>query len=285
MSKKQALGRGLSALLPEIPAQEGPETQEKIQELDIDRIRPNPDQPRKHFDPESLAELAESIRLYGVMQPLLVVERDGSYVIVAGERRYRAAQLAGLEKVPCLLRELTEERLSELSLIENIQREDLNAIEEAEAFRALMDSYGYTQEKLAQRLGKSRPYVANTLRLLQLAPQERTLVTEGRLSAGHARALLGLTDLRQRADLTRRVLEEGLSVRQTEAAVKKLLEPPPAPTPRPQRQEKAVLTDLEKQITSTIGMKAQIQGTAQRGRLVVEYRSAEDLEALLERML
>jgi len=225
MAKKQALGKGLGALLPEMGIQEEISNQEKVWEIPLSQIHPNPNQPRKEFNPESLAELAESIRNFGIMQPLLLMEEpDGqSYMIVAGERRFRAAALAGLEKLPCIVRQLSPSQLAEASLIENIQREDLSPLEEAEAFRSLMDSYGYTQEKLAQRLGKSRPHVANTLRLLQLAPQERKLLAEGRISAGHARALLSIADPHLRNRLLELILKEELSVRQAEAAAKKLL--------------------------------------------------------------
>jgi len=288
MAKKQALGKGLGALLPEMGIQEEISNQEKVWEIPLSQIHPNPNQPRKEFNPESLAELAESIRNFGIMQPLLLMEEpDGqSYMIVAGERRFRAAALAGLEKLPCIVRQLSPSQLAEASLIENIQREDLSPLEEAEAFRSLMDSYGYTQEKLAQRLGKSRPHVANTLRLLQLAPQERKLLAEGRISAGHARALLSIADPHLRNRLLELILKEELSVRQAEAAAKKLLGEGEKPAPQPaQRRERAVLSDLEKQLTSSIGMKAHIQGSASRGKLVVEYRSEDDLQALLDRML
>ena len=289
MAKKQALGRGLGALLPEINIQDDLSAQEKVREIELTSIHPNPDQPRKEFDDDRLAELAESIKNFGVMQPLLVMPlpEAGQYMIVAGERRFRAAGLAGLEKAPCIVRQLSPTQLAEISLIENIQREDLNPVEEAEAYHMLMESYGYTQEKLAQRLGKSRPHVANTLRLLQLAPQERKLVAQGRITAGHARALLSLPDAHLRAKLLEAILLEELSVRQAEAAAKRLLgmgSEPKKAAPA-QRQEKAVLADLEKQLTSSIGMKAQIQGSPSRGKLVVEYRSEDDLQALLDRML
>lgn len=288
MAKKQALGRGLGALLPEIDVQEELSNQEKVRQIEIANLHPNPDQPRKDFNEERLAELAESIKTFGVMQPLLVMaEPDGeTYRIVAGERRFRAAMLAGLAHVPCIVRQLTPTQLAEISLIENIQREDLNAMEEAEAYRTLMDTFGYTQEKLALRLGKSRSHVANTLRLLQLAPQERKLVLEGRISPGHARTLLSVENTRLRARLLEMILKEELSVRQAEAAVKRLLSREPDSTQAPaQRQQKAILADLEKQLTSSIGMKTQIHGTANRGKLVVEYRSQEDLQTLLDRIL
>lgn len=289
MAKKQALGRGLGALLPEIDIQEELSPQEKVRQIELSQLHPNPDQPRKDFDPDRLAELAESIKNFGVMQPLIVLaEQEGDcYRIVAGERRYRAASLAGLTQVPCIVRQLSAMQLAEISLIENIQREDLTPLEEAEGYRSLMENYAYTQEKLAQRLGKSRPHVANTLRLLQLAPQERKLLAEGRISAGHARALLSVSDFHLRAELLELILKDGLSVRQTEAAAKRLLEgdmQPPKPEPA-KRQQLAILADLEKQLTHAIGMKAHIQGSADKGKLVVEYRSQDDLQALLDRMI
>ncbi|MDO4733521.1 MAG: ParB/RepB/Spo0J family partition protein [Bacillota bacterium] len=288
MAKKQALGRGLGALLPEIDIQEELSAQEKVREIPLSEIHPNPDQPRKDFKEEALGELAESIRNFGVMQPLLVVEEaeGGSYMIVAGERRFRAASLAGLKQIPCIIRQFSPSQLAEISLIENIQREDLSALEEADAYRRLMEEYGYTQEKLGQRLGKSRPHVANTLRLLQLYPQEKKLLAEGRISAGHARCLLSMEDTQLRGRLLEMILKEELSVRQTEAAVKKLQgEPVKKTVEKTKRQSMAVLSELEKQLTGAIGMKAHIQGSPSRGKLVVEYRSEDDLQALLDRML
>ena len=212
MSKKQALGRGLSALLPDIDAFEQHDEGEKIVNISVTQIKPNPYQPRRIFDAEKLAELAQSIREHGVMQPVIVSEADDeTYLLVAGERRWQAAQSAGLQELPCIVRKLSDRDLAELSLIENLQREDLSPLEEADAFRTLMDSYGYTQEDMAKRLGKSRPYVANTLRLLSLAAHERKLLADGKISAGHARCVLSLSSQAQRTQLISAILRDGLA--------------------------------------------------------------------------
>ena len=217
-AKKQALGRGLSALMPDKPIFEETSPQQKIVMLPIGKLQADPDQPRQIFDEDKLSELAESIRQFGVMQPLLVTSLgDGSYRIIVGERRFRAAQMAALAELPCIISTYNESEQAEVSLIENIQRENLTAMEEAAAYRRLIDNFGYTQEQLAERLGKSRPYVANTLRLLQLAPQYQKMVEDGRLSAGHARALLSLSDSRLQARLAEEICRRNLSVRQAEA--------------------------------------------------------------------
>ena len=223
MAKKQALGRGLSALLPDEPAFLDGAAAEQVRQLAIDSVRPNPDQPRKLFDPEKLEELTASIRQHGVMQPLVVVEREGGYMIAAGERRWRAAQAAGLKEVPALVRQLDPRELAELSLIENLQREDLTGLEEAQAFSDLMNGHGYTQEALAERLGKSRSHVANTLRLLNLAPHEKKLLEQGKFSPGHARAILSLEENSpERVLLVSAVIKQGLSVRQAEEQAQRL---------------------------------------------------------------
>jgi len=284
MAKKQALGKGLGALLPEynVTPQEG----EMVQMLDIQQIHPNPDQPRKQFDETKLAELAESIKEHGIMQPLLITKVDGDYLLVAGERRWRAASLAGLEQVPCLVREMTPGELAEISLIENIQREDLSALEEARAYQCLIKEHNYTQEQLAGRLGKSRPYIANTMRLLQLAPQEAQALADGRISPGHGRALLSVADKTARGRLFAAILKEGLTVRQAEEMAHTLQGRSKAPSKqsRVQRLEQAILQELEKEFTSGFGLPARLQGTGSKGKLIVEYNSEDDLQNILDKL-
>jgi len=284
MAKKPALGRGLSALLPDQPTFDTAAA-ERVRSIPMAELHPNPDQPRKLFDDEKLSELAESIRSHGIMQPLLVMpDPAGGYCIVAGERRWRAGKLAGLDALPCIVRTLSAQQVKEQSLLENIQREDLAPLEEAAAYRDLMESHGYTQETLAARLGKSRPYVANTLRLLQLLPQERTLLEQGKLSAGHARALLALTDPRKRADVVSAILKQHLSVRQTEALVAEMKEAKKKAAPR--RTRSVLLHDeLARAMSDRLGMKVRMQGKEGRGRVIIDYTSEDDLQNLADALL
>ena len=289
MAKKQALGRGLSALLPDEPAFMEQESLEQVRQIDIARIRPNPDQPRKNFDEEKLEELAASIRQHGVMQPLILVEQGKDYLIAAGERRWRAAQLAGLKEVPALVRLLDARQLAELSLIENLQREDLTSLEEAQAFRDLMTGHGYTQEALAERLGKSRSHVANTLRLLNLAPHERKLLEQGKFSAGHARAILSLEEgCPERVLLVSTVIKQGLSVRQAEELAAKLKTEQAAKLSRKQpKKQTATLVheDLARRISRRLGVKARITGRAGRGRVTLDFNSEDDLQNIVDALL
>lgn len=283
MAKKQALGKGLSALLGGDGGDfSGFEAGERVTMLPLAELHANPEQPRRHFDEDRLAELAGSIRSHGVMQPLLVVRQEEGYLIVAGERRFRAAGMAGLQEVPCIVRRLDARELAEISLIENIQREDLGPLEEAEAYRALMDLHGYTQETLAERLGKSRPHIANTLRLLKLAPQDRKLLTEGRISAGHARALLSLADARKRAQLTAAIINQQLSVRQAEAMAARLREEKAAPA---RRSEQVLHEDIARQCSARLGLRVRVTGSQGRGRVVIDYHCEDDLQNILDAIL
>ncbi|MBQ6535352.1 MAG: ParB/RepB/Spo0J family partition protein [Firmicutes bacterium] len=289
MAKKQALGRGLSALLPDEPAFLDGAAAEQVRQLAIDSVRPNPDQPRKLFDPEKLEELTASIRQHGVMQPLVVVERGGGYMIAAGERRWRAAQAAGLKEVPALVRQLDPRELAELSLIENLQREDLTGLEEAQAFSDLMNGHGYTQEALAERLGKSRSHVANTLRLLNLAPHEKKLLEQGKFSPGHARAILSLADgSPERVLLVSAVIKQGLSVRQAEEQAQRLkTEQAEKASKKPAKKQTATLIheDLARQISRRLGVKARISGRGGRGRVTLDFNSEDDLQNIVDALL
>jgi ParB family chromosome partitioning protein len=251
--------------------------------LRVTEVQPNTQQPRRSFDEESLAALAESIRENGVLQPLLVRRLPtGYYQIIAGERRWRAARAAGLSDLPAIVVEADDRRAAELALIENLQREDLNPLEEAEGFRVLIEDYGLTQEEAGGRVGRSRSAVANSLRLLGLPEAVRDLVRAGRLSAGHARAILSLTDARRMERAAGLALSQGLSVRQTELMCKKLATQPARPAPK--RQAPNYLAEHEKTLTERFGRKVSISAGPKRGRLTIEFYGAKDLDELLEKL-
>ena len=277
--KKSGLGRGLDALLP-VLEEENPQDGQTT--LSIHRIDTNPDQPRKNFSEESLRQLAESIATAGILQPILVVRRGDRFRIVAGERRFRAARLAGLTEVPVIVRDLTEEQQMEIALIENLQREDLNPIEESEAIKNLMDQCGYTQEQAARRLGRSRPAVANSLRLLSLPEVIRRYVADGLLSAGHARVLCGIEDEERQLALCETTLREGLNVRALEAmASKKTVSTTGSKAPQSLSLE---LKDMQERLTSAFGVKAQISGSEENGRIILSYSSREELETIYDQL-
>ena len=277
--KSHGLGRGLDALLPEADM-----TATSGQEIAIGDIDPNPDQPRRVFQEESIAQLAQSIRDQGVLQPILVVPGDnGRYRIVAGERRWRAARQAGLETVPCVVRDLDIVQQMEIALIENLQREDLNPIEVAQGIRSLMQHCGYTQEAVASRLSKSRPAVANLLRLLSLPDEIADRVRDGALSAGHARVLAGLEDDAVKLALAKQAVDSGWSVRQLEAAAAALKEDKPEKKPLPKPRVLPVeLSELESRVRETLGIRATLTGNAKKGKIVLQYYSQEELEHLSE---
>ena len=284
MAKKKfesGLGRGLNALLgdPEIQsAGEGSVT------LPISQVEPGLNQPRKRFDPESLEELRQSIELHGIIQPLTVRRLStGYYQIIAGERRWRAAKAAGLAEVPAVIIEADDRKVMELGLIENLQREDLNPAEEARGYQVLMTEYGLTQEQLAQRMGKSRPAVANTLRLLALPAEVMTMLEEGTISAGHARAVLGAPSPALQVECAKKVVENQLSVRQTEALVKVMAkEPVEKPTPADDKDNIQIYLDaLEKDLSGLLGRKVKIAHKGKKGKIELEYYGDEDLELLL----
>ena len=275
--KTRGLARGLDALLPELDTT----APGAGQEIAIGDIDPNPDQPRHTFSEESIQQLAQSIKDQGVLMPILVTPvKGGRYRIVAGERRWRAARAAGLNAVPCIVREMDIPTQMEIALIENIQREDLNPIETAMGIQSLMKQCGYTQETVAQRLSKSRPAVANLLRLLTLPEEVQELVRTGKLSAGHARVLAGLEDDKRKLDLARQTIEKAWSVRQLEAvAAEQKQDKPAAPKARTLPVE---LTELEGRIRETVGMRAAITGNVKKGKIVLQYYSREELERFYE---
>lgn len=278
MAKTHGLGKGLGALLGDEALQS---QSEGSLSLPISQVQPGLNQPRKRFDEEALADLSDSIRQHGIIQPLTVRRlSSGYYQIIAGERRWRAAKLAGLKEVPVTVIEADDRKVMELGLIENLQREDLNPMEEAAGFRTLIQDYGLTQEEAAQRVSKSRPAVANALRLLSLPQEVQWLIEQGKLSAGHGRTLLGLSDSQQQIALAKEVLEKGLSVRATEERVRRLQQ-------LPQEEEEPAPMALyyrsaERQLSERLGRRVTIAQGRKKGRLTLEYYDQEDLEALME---
>ena len=273
------LGRGLNALLgdPDLPEQN-----EGSVSLPISQVEPGLNQPRKRFDEDALADLAESIRVHGIIQPLTVRRlATGYYQIIAGERRWRAAKAAGRAEVPAVIIEADDRKVMELGLIENLQREDLNPAEEARGYRTLMEDYGLTQEQVARQMGKSRPAITNTLRLLSLPEEVMKLVEEDALSAGHARAILGAPTAALQKEAAARVVKEGLSVRQTEALVK-ALQKEKKEKPKPQGPDLSLyLGELEKDLAGRLGRKVKIAHKGKKGRIELEYYNEQDLEVLL----
>jgi len=274
---KKALGKGIKAFIPE---EYGILRDEKYSEVDIDLIKPNPDQPRVDFRDAAIAELAQSIREAGVLQPIVVVPEAGRYKIIIGERRWRAAQRAGLKKIPVLVRHIPREQQLEISLIENLQREELNPIEIAAAYQRLIDEFGYLQADLAEKVGKDRTSVTNTLRLLKLPAEIQGDLREGRLSMGHARALLAVEETSGQLDLARLIRTKGLSVREVEhiAAKRK---------PGPGRTKKAAKRDpnldsVQEDLVKAFGTKVAIDGTAKKGVIKVYYFSLEELNRLFD---
>lgn len=258
--------------------------------LDIDLISPNPEQPRTHFEPERLRELAESIGQHGIIQPLVVSrDDDGGYRLIAGERRLQAARLAGLQTVPVVVREVDDAELLELALIENIQRADLNPIEEAQAYRRLVEEYDLTQEEAAKRVGKSRAAVANALRLLTLDTEIRRSLVEGEISEGHARTLLGLPDSSTRIEAWREVLRKHLSVRDTEAYVRRKLNQTnsdgnEAPPPATMQRRDAVIADVEKRLQRALSTRVTVQPQKKGARIVIECYSAEEFDNVVRQI-
>ena len=276
--RSQGLGRGLASLIPQRSA-----GQPGTLEIPTARIKPNPHQPRKRFDPESLATLTASIAEHGVLQPILVTETIDGYQLVAGERRLRAAQAAGLDRIPALVRQLADRDQLELALVENLQREDLDPIETADAYRQLIDEFRFTQDALATRVGRARSTVANTLRLLDLAPGIQTAVADGRLTEGHGRAIGGLaTELQDR--VLDSVIGQELSVRQTEELVRRLREPKPQPAGPQARAADPDMERVEEDLRRALGTKVSLARSRRGGRIVIEYYSDEELGRLYERL-
>lgn len=290
MKNNRGLGKGLSVLFSETEEDYGKsllfdeDKAEKggLSEIDISSVFANPNQPRKVFDENSLKELADSISKHGVLSPIIVNKSGDRYMIIAGERRFRASKLAGLSTIPAIVKTYNERQIKEISLIENLQREDLNPIEAATAMRSLMDDYGLTQEELADRIGKSRPAIANTLRLLSLSESVIKMVSDGTLSAGHARALISVPkeDQKKIAD---KAVKEGFSVREMEKAVKDYFVPPEEKIKKKQKTElSAELKELVSEMQRTLGTKVNAIGNDKKGRIYIDYYTRDDLDRLSE---
>jgi ParB family chromosome partitioning protein len=276
-AKGPSLGKGLGALIPQL--QVGPD--DPVSNIPIEELRPNPYQPRRDFAEEKLAELVKSVQEYGILQPLIVRQGLSGYEIVAGERRFRAAQRAGLAVVPAVVRDLSDRQVMEIALIENLQREDLNPIEVAEAYATLMREFSLTQEMLAERVGQSRSHVANVLRLLNLPAEVREYVSRGTLTMGHARALLSLDDPEQQKMLAEKIVQEDLSVRAVEQLVQRLLSIVSRETRKPPKREDPTLKHYEEILRANLGTAVKIHQGKKRGKIEIEYYSPEDLTRLL----
>lgn len=280
-TREHGLGKGLGALIPRSAPQPGG----GLRDVAVSAITPNPWQPRTHFDPAELEELAQSIKEHGVLQPVLVSQQsDGSFQLIAGERRWRAVQLAGLTTVPALVKEVTPQASLELALVENIQRRDLNPLEEAHAYRQLLDEHGLTQEALAQRIGKSRVSVTNTLRLLQLPEEVLEALAAGELSEGHARAILMASGNDARLAILRRVIEDRLSVRETEALARHLNAPPPDEVvgTEEERPRDADIERLEDAFRQALGTRVRLVRGRTGGRLVIHFFSDDELQGIYD---
>lgn len=288
---KKGLGRGLGAFFDDIEENTAEKSFQKEEEkggikiLKLRDIEPNPDQPRKTFEKDKLEALAASIKEHGIVQPIVVKpQKNGMYTIVAGERRWRAAHIAGLTQVPCVEGDYTEKQIMELALVENLQREDLNPIEESEGYRKLMDTFGLTQEEVAARVGKSRSAVANALRLNGLSDKIKDMVVEGKLTSGHARALLAVEKDAERLALAQRIVDEGLNVRQAEKLAAKPVIKKTVTPPQIDRNTEKYFKDLEKDISRRLGAKVSIKNGKNRGKIEIEYFSPQELEGILEKI-
>lgn len=277
--KRKALGKGLKAFLPE---EYGILKEERYLELDIEQLKSNPDQPRTTFDPVTLDELAKSIRETGILQPIVVVPEEDHYKIIVGERRWRAAQKAGLKTIPVLIRIMSEEQQHEASLIENLQREDLNPMEIASAYQKMADALALTQQEIAEKVGKDRASVANYIRLLKLPPEVQGMLAESKLSMGHARALLAVDDPELQVSCAQNTIKRGLSVRSVESMISRLKQPP---TEKPERNVDPDLLALQEELLRLLGTKVSISGTADKGTIKIHYFSLEDLNRIYEKIM
>ena len=284
--KNNVLGRGISALISEQAPINEPEEQNSNQDpenvvnyVDINDIRPNRNQPRKNFDEEAIAELATSIQEHGIIQPLIVRKADNGYELVAGERRWRAARKADLEKVPCIIREFSDEENALIAIIENMQREDLNPIEEAEGLERMMKEYGLTQEEVSKSVSKSRPYITNSLRLLKLPEDIRNKVSDGTISAGHARAILGVKSKAGQEELCRKIEKDGLSVRDAEKLAKAGTKPKKK---RARSRKDPDILAVEERLKEIYGTKVSITTNGRKGAVEFAYYGREDLNRLIE---
>ncbi|SOC39396.1 ParB/RepB/Spo0J family partition protein [Ureibacillus acetophenoni] len=270
----RGLGKGLEALLPAM------ENENEIKKLPLQKLVANPYQPRKIFEDEAIEELAQSIREHGIIQPIVVRKKGSKYEIVVGERRFRAAKLANLNEIPAIVKEMSEEQMMEVAILENLQREDLTPIEEAEAYQSLIEKLNFTQEDLAKRLGKSRPHITNHIRLLQLPDVVRQMVNDGQLSMGHGRTLLGLKNKKRIPEVANKVIKHHLNVRQLENLIKEYNENVPRETPKTKKD--IFVQSKETQLREYFGTNVQIKKNKNKGKIEIEFYSEEDLERILE---
>lgn len=275
MAKMTGLGKGLDALFGPAPEEEQAKEEDVLKNLKITEVEPNREQPRKNFDQEALEELAESIKEYGLIQPIVVTKKEGYYSIIAGERRWRASKIAGLQEIPAIIREDNEKINSEISLIENMQREDLNPYEKALGVRTLIDNYGLTQEEVAKKLGKGRSTIANIVRVLNLEPRVLEMAKEGKLTEGHCKALLAITDPEKQYKTAIQMLERGATVRQVEkkARIKE--------TKEELDRNHILYKSIEDNFQSFFGSKVRLDAGKRRGKIIIEYTSNDDLERIL----
>ena len=295
--KKKGLGKGLDSLIPDnksmksvtsektVESKEDAAAKSGVQVMKINEVEPNRDQPRKNFDEDALLELSDSIKQFGVLQPLLVRKRKDYYEIIAGERRWRAAKLAGVKEVPVIVKEYTDQEILEIGLIENIQRENLNPIEEAIAYKRLLEEFNLKQDEVAERVSKSRTAVTNSMRLLKLSDKVQQMIIDDMISTGHARALLAIEDEEQQYMLANKIFDEKLSVRETEKLVK-ALKNPKKEEKKPEVENQFVYTNLEEQMKSLIGTKVSVHAKANgKGKIEIEYYSPDDLERIYELLM
>mgnify|MGYP006392780269 CR=1 FL=1 len=293
MATKKGLGRGLNTLIPtdnseekKVPTKEIIKEviiKEGIQTLNISEIEPNKDQPRKQFNEDALQELADSIKQYGIIQPLIVTKRDNYYELIAGERRWRAARLAGLKQVPVIIKDYTNKEIVEIALIENIQREDLNPIEEALAYKRLIEEFSLKQDEVAERVSKSRTAVTNSMRLLKLSDKVQQMLIEDMLSTGHARALLPLEDSTLQHETACKIFDENLSVRETERLIKKILSAPIEKDVVETIDHQFLYTEVENKLKTILGSKINVKAkTNNKGKIEIEYFSKDELERITE---
>lgn len=281
MSKKFGLGKGLGALIPEEINEDTP-SKNNLNELSIDLIKPNSRQPRKKFDEEAIIQLSQSIKEHGLIQPIIVTNDNNVYTIVAGERRWRAAKLAGLKNVPVVIMDLSDKEVLEISLIENIQRQDLNPIEESKAYKKLIEDFKLTQEELSNRIGKSRTAIANCLRLLNLDERVQDYLIDGVISEGHGRAILALADKELQYKVSQTIIDENLSVRETERVIRELLNSKVRKDKKTNKSDNPYYTDVKNRLEELFGTKVYLNSKKNKGKIEIEYYSEEDLQRILD---
>ena len=290
-NSKRGLGKGLDAMIPakvtpkEAPKAEAP-AEGQVVNVNITKVEPNRNQPRKTFDEDKLLELADSIKQHGILEPLTVVDRKDHYEIVGGERRWRAAKKLGLKEVPVIIRDLTEQQIAEIALIDNLQREDINPIEEALAYKRLIDEFGYTQDQVAEKMSKSRVYITNSLRLLKLCDSVRQMVIDGQISSGHARALIPVEDPEEQFQLAQKIFDEKLSVRETEKLIKNLGKSnKKKKTAKNNASIEAVYQEVSEKCKQALGTKVEVTSKGDGvGLIQIEFYSNDDLEKIIDRL-